>query len=103
MTLKLYYHPLSSYRHKALVALYEHGVFFEPVFIDLGDAQSSAKLRAPWPVGKFPVLRDEARAHTVAETAVIVEYLDAYYPGPARLVPSDPDLAAIERAYADQD
>jgi glutathione S-transferase len=33
MTLKLYYHPRSSYCHKALVALYEHGVVFEPVFI----------------------------------------------------------------------
>jgi glutathione S-transferase len=99
MTLKLYYHPLSSYCHKALIALYEHGVAFEPVFIDLGDTQSSEKLRALWPVGKFPVLRDEAREHTVAEATVIVEYLDVYHRGAARLVPSDPGLAWQARMW----
>jgi glutathione S-transferase len=93
MTLKLYYHPLSSFCHKALIALYEGPTPFEPVFVDLFDEKSSAALRSLWPLAKFPVLRDEARNCTVAESTVIIEYLDAYYPGPMRFVPADPDLA----------
>ena len=30
MTLKLYFHPLSSFCHKVLIALYENGTPFEP-------------------------------------------------------------------------
>ena len=37
MSLRLYFHPLASFCHKALIALYENGVPFEPVFVDLGD------------------------------------------------------------------
>ncbi|MGA7974662.1 MAG: glutathione S-transferase family protein [Pseudolabrys sp.] len=99
MSLKLYYHPLSSFCHKALIPLYENDVPFEPVFVDLGDEDSGARLRSLWPVGKFPVLRDEARGNTVAEATVIVEYLDAYYPGPTRLVPADADQAWRARMW----
>ncbi|HEY5378126.1 MAG TPA: glutathione S-transferase family protein [Pseudolabrys sp.] len=79
MSLKLYYHPLSSFCHKALIALYEGGIPFEPIVVDLSNEESSAPLRALWPVAKFPVLRDEARGQTVAEATVIIEYLDTYY------------------------
>jgi glutathione S-transferase len=79
MSLKLYYHPLSSFCHKALIALYEGGIPFEPVVVDLSNEESSAPLRALWPVAKFPVLRDEARGQTVAEATVIIEYLDIHY------------------------
>jgi glutathione S-transferase len=89
MSLKLYFHPLSSYCHKVLIALYENDVAFEPVFVDLGDPASSAMLRALWPVGKFPVLRDEARNNTVAEATIIVEYLDLHFPGRTRFVPAE--------------
>jgi glutathione S-transferase len=99
MSLKLYYHPLSSFCHKALIALYENDVSFDPVFVDLGDAKSSAELRALWPVAKFPVLRDEARNHTVAEATVIIEYLDTFYPGARKFVPADADLAWQARMW----
>lgn len=97
MSLKLYFHPLSSFCHKVLVALYEAQTPFEPVFVDLSDEKSSAELRSLWPIAKFPVLRDEARNCTIAESTVIIEYLDAYYPGPKRFVPVDPDLACQTR------
>jgi glutathione S-transferase len=99
MSLKLYYHPLSSFCHKALIALYENDVSFEPVFVDLGDEKSSAQLRTLWPVAKFPVLRDEARKQTVAEATIIIEYLDTHYPGPTKFVPTDPDLAWQARMW----
>ena len=99
MSLKLYYHPLSSFCHKALIALYENGIAFEPISVDLGDEKSSAALRSLWPVAKFPVLRDETRKCTIAEATVIIEYLDAFYPGPAKLVPADPELAWQTRMW----
>ncbi|HTO40437.1 MAG TPA: glutathione S-transferase N-terminal domain-containing protein, partial [Rhizomicrobium sp.] len=42
MTIKLYYHPLSSYCHKVLIALYENKTPFKPVLVDLGDPASRA-------------------------------------------------------------
>ena len=29
-----------------------------------------------WPIGKFPVLRDDARDRTVPESTIILEYID---------------------------
>ena len=91
MSLKLYYHPLSSYCHKALIALYEGGISFEPIVVDLSNEESAAALRALWPVAKFPVLRDEARGQTVAEATVIIEYLDSHYG--TKLLPAGADHA----------
>jgi glutathione S-transferase len=99
MDLKLYYHPLASFCHKALIALYENETPFEPIFVDLGDAKSATDFRAVWPMGKFPVLRDDARKQTVAESSVVIEYLDAFYPGATRFVPSDPDAAWRARMW----
>jgi glutathione S-transferase len=91
--LTLYFHPLSGYCQKALVALYEHEAAFEPRLVDLGDAGARAALTALWPMTKFPVLRDDARGVTVPESTIIIEYLDLHHAGKARLVPSDPDAA----------
>jgi glutathione S-transferase len=93
MTLKLYFHPLSSFCQKALVALYENDTPFEPVIVDLGDPAQRDALLKLWPIGKFPVLRDEARNQTVPETNIIIEYLAQFYPGKAQLVPADAELA----------
>jgi glutathione S-transferase len=93
MSLKLYSHPLASFCHKALIALNENDTPFEPVLVDLGDAVSRATFTAVWPMAKMPVLRDETRQQTVAESTVVIEYLDAHYPGATRFVPADADLA----------
>jgi glutathione S-transferase len=97
--LKLYFHPLASFCHKALIAFYENGVPFEPVIVDLADEASSAAFRAVWPMAKMPVLRDEARDRTVAEAPIIVEYLEAYDPGTTRFLPADPDSAWQTRLW----
>src|SRR5215475_7063919 len=93
MSLTLYYHPLSSFCQKVLIALYENETPFTPKFIDLGNATSRAELTSIWPIGKFPVLRDEARDRMVPESSIIIEYLAQYYPGKTPLVPTDPDRA----------
>lgn len=93
MSLQLYYHPLSSFCWKALIALYENATPFEPLLVDLSAADSRANFLRVWPLGKFPVLRDEARKVTVPETSVIIEYLAEYYPGRTTLIPADGEQA----------
>jgi glutathione S-transferase len=90
MSLKLYFHPLSSFCHKVLIALYETGTPFEPVIVDLmGGARA---FKAIWPIGKIPVLRDEANDRTIPETSIIIEYLAQHHPGQTQLFPADRDL-----------
>jgi glutathione S-transferase len=93
MTLKLYFHPLSSFCQKALTALYENATPFEPIIVDLFNEASAAAFKKIWPIGKFPVLRDEARDRTVPESSIIIEYLAQHYPGTTQLVPADAELA----------
>ncbi len=93
VTLKLYFHPLSSFCQKALIAFYENDTPFEPHLVDLADEASRAAFLNLWPVGKMPVLRDERRDRTIPESSIIIEYLAQHYPGKTRLVPADPDLA----------
>ena len=97
MPLTLYFHPLASFCWKPLIALYENDTPFEQVLVDLGNAESRAAFLAVWPIGKFPVLRDEARGKTVPESSIIIEYLALHYPGPSVLLPSDRDLARETR------
>jgi glutathione S-transferase len=95
--LTLYYHPLASFCHKALIALYEGGIAFEPAIVDLGNEASRAAFEAVWPMAKMPVLRDGTRDCTVAESTVVIEYLDMHYG--TRLVPADTDLAWQARMW----
>jgi glutathione S-transferase len=97
MSLRLYFHPLSSYCHKVLIALYENDTRFEPVSVNLGDETERAALLKLWPVGKFPVLRDDERNVTVPESTVIIEYLDRHYPGATHLIPSEAEAARQTR------
>lgn len=93
MSLTLYFHPLSSFCQKALVALYENDTPFAPHIVDLLDETSRADFKKIWPIGKFPVLRDEAKGRTIPESSIIIEYLQQHYPGKTQFVPEDADLA----------
>jgi glutathione S-transferase len=93
MSLTLYFHPLSSFCQKVLIALYENGTPFEPRIVDLADETSRAAFLKVWPIGKFPVLRDEAKDRTIPESSIIIEYLAQHYPGRTDLVPADAELA----------
>ena len=97
--LKLYFHPLSSYSHKALTALYENGTPFEALILDGADQKRGADFKALWPIGKFPVLRDDARNETVPESSIIIEYLQQHYPGKTRFIPADPEQARKVRFW----
>jgi glutathione S-transferase len=99
MTLILHQHPLASFCHKVLIALYESGTPFEAALVDLGDEASRKAFLEISPLGKMPALRDEARDRTLFETSVIIEYLDRYHPGSARLLPEDFDAALDVRLW----
>ncbi|QND38784.1 glutathione S-transferase family protein [Rhizobium leguminosarum bv. viciae] len=99
MSLVLYGHPLASFCHKVLIALYENGTPFEDRIVDLSSEESRADLFRFWPIGKMPLLRDEARDSTIPETSIIIEYLEQYYPGPIRLLPLEIDRALQVRLW----
>ncbi len=102
MTLTLYLHPLSSYCQKALTALYENDTPFERAILDGSEPVWGAFI-GMWPVGKFPVLTDDAsgQKRLITETSIIVEYLDVHCPGATRFIPDDRD-AAIEVRQLDR-
>jgi len=89
MPLTLYLHPLASFCHKVLVALYENAIPFEPVVVDFGDPRSLAAIMERWPAAKIPVLHDTTGDRTIPETTIIIEYLQEHYPGPRPLLPED--------------
>jgi len=91
MSLELFMHPLSSYCHKVLTALYENGVPFEVKRID--EPAVAREYEALWPLKHFPVLRDTQRGQVVPESTIIIEYLHTHFPGKVKLIPDDPDLA----------
>lgn len=93
VTLKLHLHPFASYCQKAIIAFYENGAPFEACFVDLGEEASRAAFLALWPMGKMPVLEDDARGEVIPEASIVIEYLELHYPGATRLIPADPDLA----------
>ena len=99
MALTLHFHPLSSYCHKVLIALYELDAPFEPKHVDLSTAEGRAAFRALSPWGKMPALHDAARDRTVVETSIIVEYLDRHYPGARPLLPADADAQLEVRLW----
>jgi glutathione S-transferase len=97
MSLTLHFHPLASFCHKVLIALYENDTPFVPNLVNLSDEAERAALLKLWPIGKFPVLRDDARNQTVPESTIIIEYLDWHYRGRTRFIPLDADGARQTR------
>lgn len=101
MNLTLYFHPLASYCHKVLIALYENDTPFTPQIVYLEQEASREAFRKVWPILRFPVLRDEAHDRVIPESSIIIEYLARYHPGPVKLLPDDP-TAALEVRLRDR-
>ena len=96
MALTLHMHPLSSYCHKVLTALYELDAPFTPAFLDLGDAAARARFHALWPMGKMPVLVDAEAGVVLPESSIIIDYANRRFGG--TLIPADPAQALEVRA-----
>lgn len=96
--LTLYYHPLSSYCHKVLIAVDVLGIEVDKRLLDLGDPAQRAAHLALWPTGKMPLLLDQGRP--VPETSIIIEHLQRHHARPGRtLIPPDPDAALEVRLW----
>ncbi len=91
MGIVLYDAARCPYCARVRIVLAEKGLPYETVTIDL--ARRPAFLYAKNPLGKVPVLEEDTLC--LAESAVIMEYLDERYPSPP-LLPVD----AAERALA---
>ena len=92
----LYSHPFSSYCQKAIVAFYEKGLPFTQRMLE--DEGAMAELKAVWPFGQFPILKEGER--TFAEASIIIERLDRISPA-TPMIPADPDLA-LEARFMDR-
>lgn len=99
MSLVLYGHPFSSYTQKVLIALYENAIPFEFRCIGPDTPQHSADWLRLWPLAKFPLLLDGPRS--IAESSIIIEYLQLAHGGPVRLLPDEP-LAALDVRFLDR-
>lgn len=99
MSLTVYGHRFSSYTQKVLLALYENATPFEFRGVGPDQPENTGEWLKLWPIRKFPVLVDGGR--TVAETSIIIEYLDQHHPGPVRFLPDDPQ-AALEVRFLDR-
>src|SRR5262249_50799742 len=65
----------------------------ERCIVDLADETSRTRFQRLWPIGKFPVLHDEAKDRTLPESSIIIEYLTQHYPGKTQLLPAEATLA----------
>jgi glutathione S-transferase len=99
MALKFYYHPLASFCHKVLIALYEKNISFEPVIVDFGNPDSAAAFRKVWPMAKIPALVDEEKGRTIAETTIVLDYLEQRFPHRPILLPAGPGDALQVRFW----
>jgi glutathione S-transferase len=97
MSLRLFFHPLSSFCQKVLIALYENDTPFKPQVVDLLDPHEASAFKAMWPMGRFPVLRDETSGLVIPESSIIIEYLDQHCPGRTRFLPAEPEPARETR------
>ncbi len=92
--MELYYHPLSTYSQKALIAFYEKGILFQPKVVDLSDAKFRETYETMYPIGKIPFLKVDGLDEGIPESTAIVEYLDDTFPETDRLIPAGNNNAA---------
>ncbi len=94
----LHVHPLSSCCQKVLIAARVLGATLEERFLNLGDPAVRAAFAGISPMGRMPLLEDGDRR--VAETSIIIEYLQQHHAAKdARLIPEDADAALDVRFW----
>jgi glutathione S-transferase len=96
MALTLYEHPFAAYCWKALIALYERELSFDPTLV--GDEADRDRLAQLWPMATIPVLVDDDAGITLPESTTIIEYLEGVGDAPG-LVPADPTEALQARLW----
>ncbi|NJM70454.1 MAG: glutathione S-transferase family protein [Scytonema sp. RU_4_4] len=90
--MKLYYAPASSYSQRVLIALYEKGVDFTAIPVNLFDPQSREEYMQINLFAKIPTLVTD-KGNVIFEANIIIEYLDQHFPNTSRLIPLDSEQA----------
>ncbi|MBF2006419.1 MAG: glutathione S-transferase family protein [Chlorogloeopsis fritschii C42_A2020_084] len=90
--MKFYYAPASSYSQRVLIALYEKGINFTPIEVNLFNPEARSRYIQVNPFGKIPTLVTD-QGQVIIEAAIIIEYLEQYCQNEPRLIPKDPELA----------
>lgn len=93
MTLKLYYHPFSTYSRRVLIALIEKKIAYQPIIVDM----AARKHRDPVylalnPYGRVPTIEEDG--FVLYESTAILNYLEMTHPTPP-LIPSDKRQRAL--------
>jgi len=91
VSLVLYNAARCPYAARVRIVLAEKGIEFETVEIDL--SERPAWLYEKNPTGRVPVLEEDDRP--LAESVVIMEFLEERYPEPPLLPPDPADRAAV--------
>ncbi len=95
--MRVFYHPLSPYCRKVLLALYEKAVPFEAEIVNLVDPDArEAFVREVNPLGRVPFVVTE-RGDRLQESTILIELLEERFPVPPRLLNVQPDAARAAR------
>jgi len=70
--MELFYHPLSRYSQKVLIALYEKQANFYPRIIDLRDPLSRKEFHQRYPQARIPLLKAQ-NEQLIPESSIIIE------------------------------
>jgi glutathione S-transferase len=96
--MKLYYHPLSTYSQKTVMAFHEKEVAFTPEIADILSPEGREAYKQVYPLGKVPLLvLDDG--WLIPESSIIVEYLDSHHSSGTRLIPEEKALARRARFH----
>lgn len=86
--MEFFYHPLSRYSQKVLLALYEKQANFYPRITDLRDPLPKKTFQHLYHPTKLPLLKTRDGT-LIPESSIIIEYLDRHFPHNTQLLPQE--------------
>src|SRR2546425_13276323 len=97
-TMRLYVYPPSMFSQKVLMACYEKRLDFIQENVNLFDKEAYAKFAPLSPWGRVPLLIADDDT-VVAESSIIIEYLDNEFASGTQLIPKDKKDALVIRYF----
>lgn len=96
--MELFYHPLSRYSQKVLIALYEKQANFYPRITDLRDPFARQTFQQFYPPAKLPLLKTQ-EGQLIPRSSIIIEYLDRHFSNSTELLPAEPERNLAVRLF----
>jgi RNA polymerase-associated protein len=92
--MKLYSNSIDPFSHRCRIVLFEKGMDFEVIDVDLNNKSGDLSILSPY--SAYPVL--EERDLVLTDPNIINEYIDERFPHP-QLMPPDPVMRARARLF----